>query len=125
MRLPLDTHILLRWLDDAPELSAEGRALIADAGNVVVVSAVSVWEIRIKEGLGKLRLPLTFAEVLEREPFEKLPVTVHHAHRLKGLPAHHRDPFDRMLIVQAQCENLTLVTADEILGRYDVSSLVV
>ncbi|MBI3891767.1 MAG: type II toxin-antitoxin system VapC family toxin [Candidatus Wallbacteria bacterium] len=125
MRLLLDTHILLWWLDDSSKLSDQARALISDASNVVVVSAASVWEIRVKESLGKLHLPASFAEALDKEPFERLPVTLEHAHRLKGLPPHHRDPFDRMLIVQAQCEYLTLVTADEILRQYDVDSRLV
>lgn len=121
MRLLLDTHVLLWWLDDSPALSQRARDLIADPANVVVVSAVSVWEIRIKESLGKLKLGPTFQRVLDQQPFEKLSVTIEHAHRLRDLPPYHRDPFDRMLITQAQCEGLTLLTADEIVRGYDVA----
>lgn len=120
MRLLLDTHILLWWLDDNPALSPRARDLIAEPANVVVVSAASVWEIRIKEGLGKLKLSPTFQQVLEQQPFERLAVTIEHAHRLRSLPPHHRDPFDRMLIAQAQYEALTLLTADDVVRRYDV-----
>lgn len=125
MKLLLDTHVLLWWLGDDSSLRAKGRDLIADSANVVVVSAASVWETRIKEGLGKLSIPSRFQQVLEEQAFERLSVTIDHAHRLRGLPLHHRDPFDRMLIAQAQCEALTLLTADEIVTRYDVTSVLI
>lgn len=125
MRLLLDTHILLWWLNDSPELSQRGRGLIAEPSNVIVVSAASIWEIRIKEGLGKLALPRKFQQVLEQQPFERLAITTEHAHGLRGLPPHHRDPFDRMLIVQARCEALTLLTADTVVRSYDVAHEIV
>ncbi len=83
--------------------------------------AVSVWELRIKEALGKVTLPPTFAEILSAQPFEALSVTPAHAHALAALPLHHRDPFDRMLIVQARNEGLTLLTHDEAVSRYEVA----
>jgi PIN domain nuclease of toxin-antitoxin system len=84
------------------------------------VSAVIIWEIRIKEALGKLAIPPDFQEVLAREPFHMLPITVEHAHAISELPVHHRDPFDRMLIAQAKVERFTIVTRDAFFERYPV-----
>ena len=123
MNLLLDTHTLLWWLDDNPTLSEEARAAIGDGGNPVFVSAVVIWEIRIKQGLGKLRLPPDFRQVLERQPFENLPITAEHAHRVAELPSHHRDPLDRMLVAQAMTEKLTIVTRDPDIARYRVRTV--
>lgn len=123
MRLLLDTHILLWWLADDAHLGARGRELIANPEHVVFYSAASVWEIRIKAAIGKLDLPDTFADALAAQAFEALSVTAAHAHMLRDLPLLHRDPFDRMLVSQARAEHLTLVTHDEVLTRYDVTSL--
>ncbi|HQP43914.1 MAG TPA: type II toxin-antitoxin system VapC family toxin, partial [Thermoanaerobaculales bacterium] len=82
MNLLLDTHALLWWLDDNPTLSAEARDAIADGRNLVFVSAVVIWEIRIKEALGKLKLPPDFRAILDRQAFDNLALTVDHAHRL-------------------------------------------
>lgn len=120
MKVLLDTHLLLWWLADARELTAEARALITAPENPVFVSAASVWELRIKEALGKVKLPADFAAVLDQQPFERLSVTVTHAHQVRELPMHHRDPFDRMLIAQARCDGLTLLTHDEVVSRYEV-----
>ena len=107
MRLLVDTHLLLWWLEDNPALSAEAREAIRDPENTVFVSAVSLWEIWLKQSLGKLRLPVDFTERLAAESFESLP-----------LMAAHRDPFDRMLVAQAQVEKLVLLTADSALTAY-------
>jgi len=125
LKVLLDTHILVWWLCDAKELVAEARVVIGAPTNVVFVSTVSVWELRIKEALGKVRLPADFAEVLEAQPFEQLAMTMTHAHALKKLPMHHRDPFDRMLITQARCDGLTLLTHDDVVGEYGVEHLLV
>ena len=125
MKVLLDTHVLVWWLMDAKELVAQARDVIGAPTNVVFVSAVSVWELRIKEALGKVKLPSDFAEVLEAQPFEQLAMTVTHAHALRQLPLHHRDPFDRMLITQAKSDGLTLLTHDEVVGEYEVEHLLV
>lgn len=123
MNLLLDTHALLWWLDDNPTLSVEAREAIADGSNLVFVSAVVIWEIRIKQALGKLTLPPDFRAVLNRQAFDNLALTVDHAHRLAELPPHHRDPFDRMLVAQAMAESLTIVTCDPDIARYRVRIL--
>jgi len=125
VNLLLDTHVLVWWLDDAKALSAKARKLIAATNNTVFISAASIWELRIKEALGKVDLPKRFEEVLNSQPFEQLSITASHAHALRSLPPHHRDPIDRMLIAQAQTESLILVTHDEILKDYDVEVVLV
>lgn len=120
MKLLLDTHILLWWLADHRSLTSKARELISDASNLVFVSAVSIWEIRIKASLGKVSLPKEFAQTVAEEKFEKLPIFHEHAHALKDLPDIHRDPFDRLLISQAGIEGLTIVTHDKVFERYEV-----
>lgn len=119
-RLLVDTHVLLWWLADDRKLKANVRAVLAAPANLVFVSAASIWELRIKEGLGKVDLPTDFEEVLGAQSFEQLSVTATHAHSLRGLPLHHRDPFDRMLVAQATLEGLTIVTHDDALRAYGV-----
>src|SRR4051812_25916675 len=98
--------MLLWWLDNSPALSEAARTLISDPENVVFVSAVSLWEIRLKESLGKLRLPPDFEEKLKAESFESLPLTPAQTRQVASLPWRHRDPFDRMLVAQARAEDL-------------------
>ncbi|HTU63070.1 MAG TPA: type II toxin-antitoxin system VapC family toxin [Polyangiales bacterium] len=124
MRLLLDTHILL-WSALEPErLSNAARIAIEDAENGVYVSAASAWEIAIKQSLGKLELDRPaehwLLEVLRKSGFEAIDVSVASALRVRALPWHHRDPFDRLLIAQALEENLTLVTHDAKLAVYGV-----
>ena len=95
-RLLLDTHALLWWLADDSTLGESTRAMIASHDNVIFVSAASIWEIAIKKTLGKLIAPDGLDTVLEQEGFEALPIEVFHAEQAGALPAHHRDPFDRM-----------------------------
>jgi PIN domain nuclease of toxin-antitoxin system len=118
LRLLLDTHLLLWWLADDPSLPESARALIGEPDNMIFVSAVSLWEIWLKQSLGKLRLPAGFEERLAAESFEKLPLTASQTRHVASLPWHHRDPFDRMLVAQACAENLTLLTADGALTVY-------
>ena len=120
MNLLLDTHVLLWWLDNNPTLSKKAKAAIANGKNIVFISAVVVWEIRIKQALGKLEIPKNFRKVLDSQPFEMLDITVEHAHVVGDLSAHHQDPFDRMLVAQAKVEHLTLVTRDIRLKKYNI-----
>lgn len=124
MRLLLDTHALLWALVERHRLSRTATAALEDEASQVFVSAISAWEIEIKRASGKLRLPDDLEAVLAKQDFTALPVTMDHAHVVELLPRHHRDPFDRMLIAQAQFEGLTLVTADRtIRTRYSVATL--
>lgn len=120
MSLLLDTHALLWWLAGAP-MADDARAAIADPGTLVAVSAASLWEIGIKRAIGRLQVDGSFEEHLG--PFEPLPISWAHATAAAALPPHHRDPFDRMLVAQAQIENLTLVTRDPAMAAYDVAVL--
>ncbi len=118
MRILLDTHLLLWWLAGSVSLSDEARRLIADPDNTVFISAVSLWEIWLKENLRKLRLPKDFEKRLAAESFESLPLTGAQARQVALLPWHHRDPFDRMLVAQAQAENLIFLTGDSVVTAY-------
>ncbi len=124
MNLLLDTHVLLWWLDDPAGLSEASRTAIRDGKNVVYVSAATVWEIVIKQALGKLDAPSDLEEVLRACRFTAHPVTVAHALAVRSLPPHHRDPFDRMLIAQAVCDGLTVVTRDPEILLYPVQTVV-
>ena len=123
MRLLLDTHVLLWWLAHDPTLGDEARAAITGGDAYVAVSAASAWEIAIKQRLGKLRAPGDLAAQLARHRFVPLAVTVPHALRAGALPPLHDDPFDRMLVAQAELEGLTVVTRDAAIGRYGVPTL--
>jgi PIN domain nuclease of toxin-antitoxin system len=120
MNLLLDTHVLLWWLEDNPTLSKKARSAIADGENLVFVSAAIIWEIKIKQALGKLEIPRNFRRVVDDQSFEMLNITVEHAYAIGDLPAHHRDPFDRMLVAQAKVEGLTLITRDIRLKKYKI-----
>jgi PIN domain nuclease of toxin-antitoxin system len=120
VNLLLDTHAALWFLADDPALDASTRELIEDGRNLVAVSAASVWEVAIKRGLGKLKAPAGFAATVTRVGFNALAITHDHAERAGRLPAHHRDPFDRMLVAQAQTERLTVVSRDAVFNLYDV-----
>jgi PIN domain nuclease of toxin-antitoxin system len=121
-RLLLDTHVFLWWRGEPTRLAPEVQDRIATA-DLVFVSSVSAWEAAIKIALGRLELPDTVEAGVLASGFEKLPVTFSHAERVAALPHHHRDPFDRMLVAQAQAEGLTLVTHDRVLGDYGVEIL--
>jgi PIN domain nuclease of toxin-antitoxin system len=118
LRLLLDTLSVLWWVAKAPSLSPAATALIQYPENMIFISAVSLWEIWLKQSLGKLRLPVGFEEKLEAEAFEKLPLTAAQTRQVASLPWLHRDPFDRMLVAQARTENLILLTADAVIGGY-------
>jgi PIN domain nuclease of toxin-antitoxin system len=116
----LDTHALLWWLADE-ELAPDVRDEIADPANSVAVSAASAWEISIKRALGKLAAPDDLREQIRASDFAPLPIEITHALAAGQLPKHHEDPFDRMLIAQAQIEKLTIVTRDRRFREYDVA----
>ncbi|AYU89129.1 MULTISPECIES: type II toxin-antitoxin system VapC family toxin [Serratia] len=119
-RLLLDTHALLWWLIDDACLGVNAKRQIADPGNAVYVSAASIWEISIKQALGKLALPEDIFAIIEAEDFLSLPMDAFHCQQAGQLPPYHQDPFDRMLIAQAQAEGLTLISADAVFPQYGV-----
>lgn len=123
MRLLLDTNAMLWALGDLDQLSSEVRRQIADTSNDVFVSVVSPWEAAIKQAAKKLELKIDLEAELEASAIEILTVTVRHAMAAGALPPHHRDPFDRMIIAQAQLERLTIVTRDTRFKAYGVDVL--
>jgi PIN domain nuclease of toxin-antitoxin system len=123
MNIFLDTHVLLWWLDDSQLLSDKVRNAIANSENLVVLSSVVIWEIRIKQALGKLVIAPEFYDVIKDEGFEMLSITPDHAYAVGELPMYHRDPFDRMIIAQAKLEGLTIATQDSVFKKYEVPVL--
>jgi PIN domain nuclease of toxin-antitoxin system len=123
-RVLLDTHVWLWWQINDARLGRGARALIKRADEVYL-SAASAWEIAIKASIGKLDLPRSFDidQELDRDGFMAVPVAIAHAEAVRRLAAHHRDPFDRLLIAQAQVEGLTVITADSTFARYDISTV--
>ncbi len=119
-RFLLDTHTLLWWLADSEQLGERCRGIIGDQRNQIFVSAATTWEISIKMSLGKLEAPEDIDTIVEDEGFSKLPISLYHGQLAGKLPALHRDPFDRMLIAQAQAEGLIFLTADEVIGQYQL-----
>jgi PIN domain nuclease of toxin-antitoxin system len=117
MKLLLDTHVVLWWQRDDRRLNQAARRAIERA-DVVWVSAVSGWEVTIKVALGRLRLAEPFRVLLAADDFTELPLTLEHADALAALPAHHADPFDRVLVAQARVEGATLVSHDRALAPY-------
>ena len=124
MRALLDTHAFLWWISGDDRLSDRASQAIADGRNEIFVSAASIWEIAVKARLGRLSIPgdpgqFIGGQVVENA-FRGLPIVAGHALRLWELPDHHRDPFDRMLVAQAQVEGLALISSDTHVARYDV-----
>ena len=120
--LLLDTHVFLWWRMDDPRLGPESRDAISIA-RLVFVSAASAWEAALKTALGRLRLPEPFGQGVDGSGFERLPIAFEHAETAAALPPHHGDPFDRMLVAQAQLEGCTLVTHDRLLATYEIPIL--
>lgn len=118
MKLLLDTHVLLWWLDNPAFLTDKARKAIAAGENIVYVSVATIWEIVIKKSLGKLDLPNDLETALVTNRFFPLQITVAHALTIQTLPHLHKDPFDRMLVSQAICEELTLISRDPNVLRY-------
>ena len=122
MSLLLDTHVVLWWLTDDPVLSTNVKHRIDDELGIYV-SAATYWEVSIKQAAGKLDAPVDLADAIADNGFRPLPIMFEHASTAGQLPMIHRDPFDRMLVAQARCERLTLVTHDPVLEQYDVDLL--
>jgi len=124
MNILLDTHTFLWWITDMPKLSQTARELIGDGHNTIYWSAASSWEVSIKYALGRLPLPeapeIFLPSEIAQNRVEPLPIIDLHSFRAGQLPRHHRDPFDRMLVAQAQVESLVLLTNDQKLSLYDV-----
>ncbi len=124
MRVLLDTHALLWWLFNDPKLSQHARDLIKEPGNTVLMSSASAWEIATKYRLGKLpeagEVAQNLPELLRMARIDVLPISVEHALAAGHLPGPHRDPFDRMLIAQAQLERIPIITTDGEFSKYDV-----
>jgi PIN domain nuclease of toxin-antitoxin system len=119
-RLLIDSHVLLWHVLDDARLGPAPTAAIEAGDAEVFVSTASLWEIAIKASIGKLDAPDDLPRRVEDLGFEMLPVTADHAWRVRSLPLHHRDPFDRLLIAQAQIERMPIVTADPAFARYEI-----
>jgi len=124
MKLLLDTHAFIWWDSEPAKLSPKAIALCQDRRNTLVLSVVSLWEIQIKLQLGKLKLALPLKEIVESQQqtnsVEVLPITLAHVLALENLPAHHKDPFDRLLVAQATVEGAVLVSGDPNIAKYPV-----
>lgn len=123
MRLLLDTHVLLWWLGDDRRLPAAVAEAVADGTNEVAVSAATVWEIGIKRALGKLRAPDDLLGQICEQRFTPWPITLEDGATAGGLPRHHEDPFDRVLIAQAQLRAAVIATVDRRFRDYGVPLL--
>jgi PIN domain nuclease of toxin-antitoxin system len=121
VKLLLDTHTLIWWLTNDPSLSQKAKDAITSPDNLVFVSAASAWEITIKKTIGKLKTPDDLLEQIEQKDFQPLPIEIHQALTVEKLPLHHSDPFDRILIAQAVCEDLTIITRDREFSAYSIS----
>ena len=127
MRVLLDTHAFLWWLDGDRRLSTRARRTVGNEDNTVLISAASAWEIATKFRIGKLpgaaEVAMDISGCIIRQNFEMFDITVLHAQRAGGIPGRHRDPFDRMLAAQAQIENLPIITNDLVFDDYGVSRI--
>lgn len=127
MRLLLDSHTLIWSADEPARITPAAMAVMSDPANDLVLSAASLWEIAIKVGLGRLPLSLPYRQWMDKAMADLglvvLPITLDHAERQASLPLHHRDPFDRLLVAQAQVEGVPLVSADAVLDAYGITRL--
>ncbi len=124
MKILLDTHVLLWWLADDQQLGTQARDVIADPANDIVVSVVSLWEIVVKQRVGKLRADVTeISDAIARDGFTLLPISLANLREVTGLPMHHRDPFDHLLIAQAISEQASLLSGDQNFPNYPVHVL--
>ncbi|HEX8355152.1 MAG TPA: type II toxin-antitoxin system VapC family toxin [Pyrinomonadaceae bacterium] len=124
MKLLLDTHAFIWWLGEPEKLSPKALALLADGDNDLLLSVASVWEMQIKIQLGKLKFTVSLSELVESHRqtngMEVLPIELGHVLALDALPAHHKDPFDRLLVAQSNVEGASLVSRDPVFSSYPV-----
>ncbi|BAZ50695.1 putative PilT protein [Nostoc sp. NIES-4103] len=123
MKLLLDTHTFIFWDSQPSKLSARALELLTNKDNFRLLSVVSLWEIQIKQQLGKLTLNKNLAEIIiiqQNNYIEILPITVGHILALDSFPMYHKDPFDRLLIAQANIENAVLISCDSVFANYSV-----
>jgi PIN domain nuclease of toxin-antitoxin system len=120
VRLLVDTHVLLWWRADSPQLSPRARREIADSNNEVCVSVATLWEIVLKRSAGRLNFPDELEQVLREESFTLMPIGFQHLRTTERLPFLHKDPFDRMIIAQALAEGIPIATRDRVFAAYGV-----
>jgi PIN domain nuclease of toxin-antitoxin system len=120
LNLLLDTHAALWFVGADPRLGENARSHLRDGANRVLLSAVVVWEVAVKRSLGKLTAPDEYLSLMLRGGAQELAVTIEHAAAVEGLPWHHRDPFDRMLVAQASVEGAAIVSREEALRPYGI-----
>jgi PIN domain nuclease of toxin-antitoxin system len=125
VNLLLDSHTLLWALTEPTRLRTEAAEIIVDPATLVWYSAATVWELELKATLGKLSLPVDWLDAVAATRFDELPISAADARESVGLPWHHRDPFDRVLIAQARLRGLRLATRDPVMARYDVPLLAI
>jgi PIN domain nuclease of toxin-antitoxin system len=127
MRILLDTHVFLWWIDNDPNLSSTAADIIRSRGNELYFSAASGWEIAIKMAIGKLKLPGNLEEFVTEQlalnNIKVIPIQLVHTLGVYRLPLLHRDPFDRLLVAQSQLEQMPLLTADPLITQYSVQTL--
>lgn len=123
MRLLLDTQVVFLWMVHSDGLPERVAAAIADVRHHKAISAASFWELAIKQAKGKLDWPPEGFDLLQQSAFQKLAITPQHGLVAGQLPPHHSDPFDRVLVAQAQTEGMTLVGSDSVFSAYDVDRL--
>jgi PIN domain nuclease of toxin-antitoxin system len=123
MKLLLDSHVLVWWLQDPLQLSEPSRKAISNPANEVYMSAANIWELELKMARGKLTMPKGYVDILRQDGIAELSATIQHAEASAGITPHHADPFDRLLISQAMLENMVLVSRDSWFPAYEVPLL--
>lgn len=123
MKALIDTHVLLWWLEDPGLISPKARKIIENARNFVFYSSAVIWEIILKQSIGKLKIPNEFYGLLDGQNFTPLSINIEHAFALKDLPGLHSDPFDRIMVAQALYENMVLLTRDRNILKYDIQTI--
>lgn len=123
MNYLLDTHVILWWLTNPKEIAQKANRIISDKENNILISCVSLWEMAIKQGIGRLTLPRNVVQILQSEGFKILTIGPDEALGISDLPFIHHDPFDRMLVMQAKLHDLVLITKDKNIMDYPVVTL--